>query len=324
MRYLVIGGCGFIGSHVVDALVADGHDVVVMDNLVTGRREFLNPKAQFVWGDIRQKEDLARAFRPFVTPVTKIVIPAFERVINLAAQPYIPQCYDDPELFFETNANGTLNVIRAVELWCPEARLLQYASAEEYGTQKGKIGEGVAVRPQSTYGVSKVAADYLCQVRHRESGVRAIALRQFNCYGPRETHEYVIPEIVSQLAKRDGHLGAVLKLGNVKAERDFLYVEDAARYAIELLEKGEPGEIYNLGAGTCVSIEDLAHLLARVMGIDMLTIEVDPAKLRPWDIERLESDNSKIHAAVEYRPKVEFEEGLRRTVAYFREHGWHF
>lgn len=310
MRYLIIGGAGFLGSHIVDALLADDHEVVVMDNLISGRREFIPKAAEFRWGDIRNPRDLARVFRNDL----------FARVINLAAQPYIPKCYDDPELFFETNANGTLNVLRAVEEFCTDGvRFLQYASAEEYGTQKGAINERVAVRPQSTYGVSKVAADYLCQVRHRESGIKAIALRQFNCYGPRETHEYVIPEIISQLA-----VGPQLKLGNIKAERDFLYVEDAARYAIELLEEGAPGEIYNLGSEGCISIEDLARMIGRIMGHESVTIDIDPKKLRPWDIERLQSDNTKIHEVVSYRPNVSFALGLERTVAYFKKHGWHF
>lgn len=310
MNYLVIGGAGFIGSHVVDKLIEKGHDVWVMDNLVSGRREFVKAQARFHWGDIRNPKDIERVMDGN----------QFQRVINLAAQPYIPKCYDDPELFFETNATGTLNVLRAVELFCPSnVRFLQYASAEEYGTQGGKIGEDVAVRPQSTYGVSKVAADYLCQVRHRESGIQAIALRQFNCFGPRETHEYVIPEIISQLAK-----GPVVQLGNIRAERDFLYVEDAAEYAIELLEKGEAGEIYNLGSEGCISIEELAKMIGRVMGHKKISIRIDQSKLRPWDIERLQADNTKIHGVVSCRPQTTFALGLEQTIAYFREHGWHF
>lgn len=308
MKYCCIGAAGFIGSHVVDKLIEQGHQVVVIDNLISGRRDFVNHKAEFHWGDIRSPKDLERVFSKH----------HFDRVINLAAQPYIPNCYDDPELFFETNANGTLNVIRACERY-GVGRFLQYASAEEYGTQKGKISESVAVHPQSTYGVSKVAADYLCSVRQKESGIRAIALRQFNCYGPRETHEYVIPEIISQLDK-----GQIVKLGNIHAARDFLYVEDAAEYAIELLEKGRPGDIYNLGSSECISIENLALLIGKMMGYEEIHIEIDSKKLRPWDIERLESDNTKIHSVVEYRPKTSFEEGLRKTIAYFKEHGWHF
>ena len=142
MRYLVIGGAGFIGSHVVEKLLAKGHEVVVMDNLVSGRREFVPKEVEFRWGDIRSPRDLDRVFTHGGD--------LFHRVINLAAQPYIPNCYDDPELFFETNANGTLNVLRACERHLfSGGRVLQYASAEEYGTQKGRINEDVAVHPQS-------------------------------------------------------------------------------------------------------------------------------------------------------------------------------
>lgn len=309
MRYIVIGGAGFIGSHIVDSLIQKKHDVVVMDNLISGVKDFVNKEAHFVWGDIRSSNDLERVFKQ---------LGPFDRCINLAAQPYIPQCFDDPELFFETNANGALNVIRACEKF-NVGKLLQYASAEEYGTQTGKISEDVAIHPQSTYGVSKVAADYLCAVRHRESGIHAIALRQFNCYGPRETHEYVIPEIISQLDKK-----REVYLGNIKAERDFLYVEDAAEYAIELLEKGQPGEIYNLGASECISIENLAYKIGELMWTSLIEIKIDAEKLRPWDIERLESDNTKIHSIVEYRPQTTFKEGLQKTINYYREYGWHF
>jgi len=308
MQYAIIGGAGFIGSHLVDSLIEKGHDVVVVDNLISGMRKFINEKAVFEWGDIRTASDLDRIFDKY----------DFDRCINLAAQPYIPECYDDPELFFETNANGTLNVIRACERH-GVPKLLQYASAEEYGTQTGKISESVAIRPQSTYGVSKVAADYLCNVREKESGIHAISLRQFNCYGPRETHEYVIPEIISQLAKKN-----VVYLGNIHAQRDFLYVEDAAEYAIELLEKGAAGEIYNLGSEGCISIKELAETIGGLMWSDPISIQIDKKKLRPWDIERLQSDNTKIHQVVKYRPKTSFEDGLKKTIAYFEEHGWHF
>lgn len=308
MKYLVIGGAGFIGSHIVESLLKKEHEVVVMDNLISGRREFIPTGVAFEWGDIRIPKDLERVFSKHKV----------ERVINLAAQPYIPLCYDDPELFFETNANGVLNVIRACEKHGVK-RMLQYASAEEYGTQKGKISEDVAVHPQSTYGVSKVAADYLCRVRHKESGIEAVSLRQFNCYGERETHEYVIPEIISQLDQ-----SSTVRLGNIKAERDFLYAGDAAEYAIELLEKGQGGEVYNLGSSSCTSIEELAKTIGKLMGHDTINIEINPKKLRPWDIERLEADNTKIHGVVSYRPTVSFEEGLNRTIGYFKSHGWHW
>jgi nucleoside-diphosphate-sugar epimerase len=304
MKYLIIGGAGFIGSHIVDKL-CEKHQVTIMDNLVSGSRSFVNKKARFIWGDIRSKEDLKRVFKN-----------QFDRVINLAAQPYIPDCYDDPELFFETNATGTLNVL----LFCEEYNipLLQYASAEEYGTQQGLINEDTPVKPQSTYGVSKLAADYLCKIRSVESPVSVISLRQFNCYGPRETHAYVIPEIISQL-----HKGKTIYLGNLASQRDFLYVNDAAGYAIELLEHGVWGETYNLGSGECISIKDLALLIAKIWN-KPIEIKVDPKKLRPWDIQRLQSDNTKIHQVVSYRPQTKFKEGLYNTIKYYEQYGWHF
>lgn len=307
MRYCIIGGAGFIGSHIVDSLARE-HKVVVVDNLISGNKDFVNKKAIFEWGDIRFSNDLKRVFKKY----------KFDRVINLAAQPYIPECYDDPELFFETNANGTLNVLRMCEKYKIK-RVLQYASAEEYGTQKGKISENTPIYPQSTYGVSKIAADYLCRVRNKESGLKVISLRQFNCYGERETHEYVIPEIISQFDKSN-----IVHLGNVNAERDFLYVKDAAEYAIELLEEGIPGEVYNLGASECISINDLACLIADLMKVKKIQILVDVRKLRPWDIERLESDNTKIYKTVKYRARTDFKTGLLNTIKYFKKYGWHF
>lgn len=307
MRYCIIGGAGFIGSHIVDSLIEKKEQVVVIDNLISGNKDFINEKAIFEWGDIRVKQDLKRIFKKY----------KFDRVMNLAAQPYIPECFDDPELFFETNANGTLNVLMICEKY--NIDILQYASAEEYGTQTKKINEDTAVNPQSTYGVSKVAADYLCKVRNKESGLQVISLRQFNCYGERETHEYVIPEIISQLSKSN-----IVYLGNIKAERDFLYVKDAAEYAIELLEKGLVGEMYNLGSSECINIENLTYLIADLMGVKNVKIKIDENKLRPDDIERLESDNTKIHQVVDYRPQTSFKEGLKKTINYYKKYGWHF
>jgi len=308
MNYLIIGGAGFIGSHIVDKLIEKGHTVTVFDNLINGNRLFVNKGAVFTWGDIRNYSDIERILKG----------EHFDRCINLAAQPFIPKCYEDPILFFETNANGALNVLLACEKFKVD-RVLQYASAEEYGTQTGKISEETPIRPQSTYGVSKVAADYLCQVRLRESGIRVISLRQFNCYGPRETHEYVIPEIIRQASESNS-----IYLGNIKSERDFLYVEDAAEYAIELLEMGVPGEIYNLGSSSCISVEDLAHKIGGLFGHKNVFIQIDSNKLRPWDIERLESDNTKIHKVVSFRPKVDFDIGLKKTIEYFEKYGWDF
>ncbi len=273
----VIGGAGFIGSHLVDYLIEKRNcNVLVLDNLITGQTKNINPNAKFVWHDIRDNEnELVRIFK------TNNV----EYVFNYAAEPYIPECFERPMHFFDINATSVLRVLNACQIANIKA-LLQVSSAEIYGDMTGKIKESDPVEPHSTYGVSKLAADGLVQVRWREAGVPAIAMRQFNCVGERETHEYVIPEIISQLSKSNK-----VKLGN-NSFRDFQYAGDAVRMAVELLEKGEFGEVYNMGSEDGIKIYDLAHLIGKLMGHESVEIEVDQARVRPWEIWHLQSDNT--------------------------------
>ncbi|MFH1162091.1 MAG: NAD-dependent epimerase/dehydratase family protein [Candidatus Jorgensenbacteria bacterium] len=310
-KVCVIGGAGFLGSHLVDHLVEDRHcEVLVLDNLISGLKKHVHPKAAFVWFDIRDDEDaLAEILKKHGT----------EYVFNYAAEPYIPECFERPKHFFVINAVAVLNVLNA----CQKAgikKILQVSSAEIYGDMKGKIKESDMVVAHSTYGVSKMAADGLVQVRWREAKVPAIAMRQFNCVGERETHEYVIPEIINQLAE-----GPTVKLGN-NSFRDFQYAGDAVRMAVELLEKGERGEVYNMGSETGIQIYDLAHLIGKLMEHEKVEIVTDQKRVRPWEIWHLQSDNTKLYSVISYRPKVSLEEALKKTIKYFRDNGkkWDF
>ena len=175
----VIGGAGFLGSQLVDHLIEDrGCNVLVLDNLITGLKKHIHPKAKFEWFDIRDDEN----------HLAKILLTMnIEYVFNYAAEPYIPECFERPMHFFDINATSVLRVLNA----CQKANIkgvLQVSSAEIYGDMTGKISENDPIVPHSTYGVSKVAADGLVQVRWREARVPAIAMRQFNCVGERETH----------------------------------------------------------------------------------------------------------------------------------------
>jgi len=192
---------------------------------------------------------------------------------------------------------------------------MQVSSAEIYGDMKGKIKESDPVEPHSTYGVSKLAADGLVQVRWKEAKVPAIALRQFNCVGERETHEYVIPEIISQLSKSNQ-----LNLGN-NSFRDFLYAGDAVQMSVELLEKGSFGEVYNMGSEDGIKIYDLAHLIGKLMGHNEVVINVDQARVRPWEIWHLQSDNTKLYSVIESRSITSLEDSLSKTIKYFYDNG---
>lgn len=302
----VIGGAGFIGSHLVDYLIENRNcNVIVLDNLITGQTKNINKNAKFIWHDIRDNEnELVRIFRDN----------NIEYVFNYAAEPYIPECFERPMHFFDINATSVLRVLNACQISGIKG-LLQVSSAEIYGDMTGKISESDPVIPHSTYGVSKLAADGLVQVRWREAGVPAIALRQFNCVGERETHEYVIPEIISQLSNSN-----TLNLGN-NSFRDFLYAGDAVIMAVELLEKGQFGEVYNMGSEGGVKIYDLAEMIGKLMGHDRIEINVDQARVRPWEIWHLQSDNSKLYSAIESRPETSLEDGLKKTIQYFYDNG---
>jgi nucleoside-diphosphate-sugar epimerase len=302
----VIGGAGFIGSHLVDYLIDERNcNVIVLDNLITGQTKNINSKAKFIWHDIRDNEnELARILKENNV----------EYVFNYAAEPYIPECFERPMHFFDINATSVLRVLNACQTTGIKG-LLQVSSAEIYGDMTGKIKESDPVEPHSTYGVSKLAADGLVQVRWREANVPAIAMRQFNCVGERETHEYVIPEIISQLSKSNK-----VKLGN-NSFRDFQYAGDAVRMAVELLEKGEFGEVYNMGSEDGIKIYDLAHLIGKLIGHESVEIEVDQARVRPWEIWHLQSDNTKLYSVIGDKVPTSLEEALKKTIQYFYDNG---
>lgn len=305
----VIGGAGFLGSHLVDHLVVDrGCNVLVLDNLITGQKKFVNSKAKFEWFDITGSEDqLRKIFEHY----------KIEYVFNYAAEPYIPVSFERPLHVFNINAFAALKVMNAAQEAGVKA-ILQVSSAEIYGEVNGKITEDSQVKPHSTYGASKMAVDALVQSRWKEAKTPAIAMRQFNCVGERETHPYVIPEIIGQLKT-----GNVVKLGN-NSTRDFQYAGDAVKMATELLEKGEFGEVYNMGSEECVKIYDLAEMIGELMGHESIEIVTDPKRVRPWEIWHLQSDNTKLYSVIESRPLIKLDEALDRTIRYYEKHGWDF
>lgn len=321
----VVGGAGFLGSHLVNHLVDDREcEVLVLDNLCVGRREFVHEKATFHHCDITKSEShLANVFREHETRF----------VFNYAAWPYIPDSFARPLHVFETNATGAMNVINAAQSAGVEA-ILQVSSAEIYGhaTQyeagvwkeavtDGRITELAPVCPHSTYGVAKAAVDYYCQTAWRERQTPVISLRQFNCLGERETHPYIVPEIISQIHKEKELIPKSMYprdvfLGN-NSTRDFQYAGDAVRMATELLEKGNYGEVYNMGSEGSIKMYDLADKIGELMGVPV-QVKEDEKRKRPWEIWFLRSDNTKLYSVIETRPKTTLDEALLLTIEDFR------
>lgn len=303
----VTGGAGFIGSTLVRELLNIGVNVTVFDNFLSGRPENLSEvedHIKIIKGDIRDEN------------LSDIIIKnKADYLFNLAAEPYIPHCYDRPHQFFDINANGALNVILSAKK-AEVKRILQYSTSEVYGTAKYvPMNEDHPTLPLSTYAVSKLAADRLCYTLHHEHKIPVIIMRQFNVFGPRETQPYVIPEIISQL-----NVGNNLNLGNLIARRDFTYVTDAAKAAISLIQCDSAiGEVVNVGSGIDHSIEEIAHLIAELMNVKDLKINIKENKIRPLDVNLLNCDNTKIRNLTSWEPKISFRKGLELTIANFRK-----
>lgn len=308
----VLGGAGFLGSHLVKHLIEDRDcKVIVLDNLIAGHKKFIHPKAEFIWCDITHSESqLRKIFEKYKV----------EYVFNYAASPYIPVSFERPVHVFDINARGALFVMNAAQDAGVKG-ILQVSSAEIYGDAPNhKINEEYPARPHSTYGASKLAIDMLVQARWKEAMTPVIALRQFNCVGENETHPYVIPEIIKQVSNLTGD---DIFLGN-NSFRDFQYAGDAVRMAVELLEKGQFGEVYNMGSEDGIQIYDLAKFISFIISETEKEIKVDEKRIRPWEIWHLQSDNTKLYSVIDYRPKTSLEEALKLTIADYEKNGFCF
>ncbi len=308
-RVMVTGGAGFIGSALVRELLASGAHVVVYDNFLYGDTTNLagvEGKVSIVTGDVLSSMvyQTIKEFR-------------VDSIFHLAAEPYIPHSYENPEKFFDVNVKGTMNVLMASKV-LGVGRVVCFSTSEVYGNaQYTPMDEDHPTLPLSTYAVSKLAADRMCHVFAYEHRIPVIIVRPFNAYGPRETQPYVIPEIISQVAKSNK-----IRLGNINARRDFTYVHDIAKGAIAVMTSDIPyGDVVNLGSSRSHSIKEIALRIARIMGSGKLKIVVDKKRLRPKDVELLRCDYTKAARSTGWRPTTGLTEGLSATVKYFMDNG---
>ncbi|HUS32001.1 MAG TPA: SDR family NAD(P)-dependent oxidoreductase [Kofleriaceae bacterium] len=303
---LVTGADGFIGSHLVERLVADGAKV----------RAFCMYNSQGSWGwldtstrDVKAALDvrLGDIRDPgFVADATKGV----DVVMHLAALIAIPYSYNAPESFVATNVHGTLNVLEAARRHGVQ-RLIVTSTSEVYGTpETTPIRETHALNAQSPYAATKVAADQLSLSFQRSFGVPVVILRPFNTYGPRQSMRAVLPTILGQLLKGS----STIKLGRLDTRRDLTFVADTVDgFVRAAIAQGIEGKTIQLGTGKSPSIQDVFDTACRVLG-KQAKVELDNARLRPdaSEVLVLESDYAQATALLGWRPTVELEEGLRR------------
>ncbi len=316
-RVLVTGADGFIGSHLVEHLLHQGHAVraFVLYNsfnsfgwLDTIPDEVLSA-VEVVEGDIRDGDSV------------KAAVAGCDTVIHLAALVSIPYSYVAPRQFVDTNVLGTLNVVTAARN-VGSVAVVHASTSEVYGTaQTVPIPETHPLTPQSPYAASKVAADQLALSFHRAFGTPVTVVRPFNTYGPRQSARAVIPTIITQIAAGTREV----RLGATHPTRDFSFVADtAAGFAAAAGFEAARGQTVNLGSNFEISIGDTAALIAELMETDIV-IKTDEARLRPEasEVERLWADNGKAKDLMGWEPGYGGREGLRRglseTIEWFRD-----
>lgn len=307
---LVTGAGGFIGSHLSEELVRRGASVRAMVHYNgAGSWGWLDqsPQAEsmeILAGDLQDRDSVSRA------------VAGREVIFHLGALIAIPYSYHAPISYVRVNIEGTLNVLQCVRD-AGAARFIHTSTSEVYGSaQYVPIDEKHPLQGQSPYSASKIGADKVAESFHLAFGAPVTTIRPFNTFGPRQSARAVIPTIISQLMA-----GRKVQLGNLAPTRDMNYVTNTVDAFIRAGEEVKTiGETIQVGSGREVSIGDLAQLIAKIMG-KPIELETSGARMRPVgsEVERLVASNAKAKELLDWAPKVGLEEGILRTVAWFRD-----
>ncbi len=305
MRTLVTGGAGFIGSHLVDALVTRGDEVVILDDLSSGRREnltgALDDGAELIEGSIVDREAIAAAFgraRP-------------ELVCHLAAQIDVRRSVTDPAYDLDLNAGGTINLLESSRASGVERFVFASTGGAIYGEGAGRelpLGEDAACRPDAPYGQSKHAAEGYLGLYRRVHGLKTTALRLGNVYGPRQDpHGEAGVVAIFCNALREGDSPRVF--GDGRQTRDYVFVGDVVAAFVAASERGGPGP-YNIGTGAETSVLELGSRLAAVAGTEF-DPQMEPARL--GEVQRISIDPALAGAELNWRAEQDLDAGLELT-----------
>jgi len=308
MQYVVTGGAGFIGSNTVDELVRRGETVVVLDDLSSGKEDNLaevRSKISFIKGSITDLEAVRKAMQ------------SADYVIHLAARTSVPRSVKDPIDTNKINVEGTLNVLVAARD-AKVKRVVFAASSSAYGeTPTLPKVETMQPEPISPYGVAKYAGELYAQMFGRVYGLENVSLRYFNIFGPRQDPDSPYSGVLAKFCTAFLEKTQPLVFGDGEQSRDFTFVENAV--AANLLACEAPnasGKVLNVGTGTRITLNQTLALLANLTG-NKLETKYEPP--RDGDIRDSQADIAQARAILNYEPLVNFEEGLRRTVEWYRE-----
>lgn len=314
MKTLITGVTGFVGSHLAEYLVSQGHEVYGTYR-VRSRMEHLT--------SVQSKITLVECELKDANSVDQLIASVQpDRIFHLAAQSFVPTSWNSPEDTLINNIASEVNLFEAVRKYKVPARIQVACSSEEYGCvrpEETPICEDNPLRPLSPYGVSKVAQDLLAYQYHQSYGLYTVRTRTFNHEGPRRGESFVLSNFAKQIAEIEkGRKLPVLYVGNLEAIRDFTDVRDIVEAYRLALEYGEPGEVYNIASGQPVRIQDALDQLLKLTKVS-IEVRQDPARMRPSDVLILHGDASRFHEKTGWVPKVPFEQTLRDMLDYWRE-----
>ena len=311
MELLVTGSEGFIGSHLVERLLNDGHNVKAFVQYNSfSNRGWLNsiddPKLEIFFGDIRDFQSVKTAMEG----VTKI--------FHLAALISIPYSYDNSVGYIQTNIIGTYNILQAARELDQIQNVIITSTSEVYGSARFvPMTEEHPLQAQSPYSATKIAADRLSESYYKSYGLPVTIVRPFNTYGPRQSTRAVIPRIITQLLDNPSNV----RLGSLSPVRDFNFVEDVVEAFVLISNTNEfIGKEINIATGHGVAISDLLSLISEEMDVEY-SLNIDTARIRPKDseVDRLVGSAELLQSITNWYPKTTLETGLRKTIDFYKK-----
>lgn len=320
MKYLITGITGFVGPHLANLLIEEGHEVYGLIRSSNGREEDIRDivpdknygKIKYIYADVAHFNSVKRVFSEN----------KFDGVFHLAAQSHPPTSFIDPRGTFETNTNGTINITDSIATHQPECKLMFCSTSEVYGVvpeDAGKINEGFPIKPINPYGVSKAAADIYIRERANSCKLPFFVTRAFSHTGPRRGRNFSISSDAYQIIRIEkGYQKNVINVGTLSSKRVVMDVRDCVKAYYLLMKKFSPGEAYNVGGDNAYT---MGELLDKMLDVTSLKSKVekrlDPKLVRPIDIPVQICDTQKCRVLTGWKPKIPIETTLANLLEYW-------
>ena len=310
MKALIIGGAGFVGNYLIEHCKRDWQWSVHVTKMPN--ETIANPDVSIHDLDILEKKE--------ITALLRTVRPDY--IFHLAAQSSVAVSWKNPALTVDVNVKGSINVLEAIRELDYSPRILLIGSGEEYGhilPGETPISERNTPRPGNIYAATKACQNMIGAIYAKAYQMQIMMVRAFNHIGPNQSPLFVVADFCRQVAEIEAEMRPpVIHVGNLAAKRDFTDVRDVVRAYALLIQKGEPGETYNVGSSHAVSIEEvLTQILS--LSAKQIQVSVDPDRLRPVDIPIIEADITKLREVTNWTPAIPLQQTLEETLNYWRQ-----